>query len=91
MSRRSKRASMREGPLADLFRSTSDDETAEGSDRSTVGPDAGQDQGVQPAGPVAEEGTPPSPGGGDRRGSRASFARRPFAWLLIRPAILRRM
>lgn len=45
MSRRSKRASMREGPLADLFRSTSDDapeESAEGS-------------GAQPAGPVAGE------------------------------------
>ena len=36
MSRR-KRASMREGPLADLFRSTSDDEASEAS---TAGPDA---------------------------------------------------
>ena len=37
MSRR-KRASMREGPLADLFRSTSDDAPAEGPDRSAAGP-----------------------------------------------------
>ncbi len=37
MSRHKKRASMREGPLSDLFRSTSDDETSEGS---TAGPDA---------------------------------------------------
>jgi cell division protein FtsZ len=37
MSRRNKRASMREGPLSDLFRSTADDE---GTGRSTTGPDA---------------------------------------------------
>ena len=38
MSRR-KRASMREGPLADLFRSTSDD-AADAEGRSTAGPAA---------------------------------------------------
>jgi cell division protein FtsZ len=48
MSRR-KRASMREGPLADLFRSTSTDE---GSERS-------------PAGPVAEDGTSSSQAAGE--------------------------
>ncbi len=37
MSRRNKRASMREGPLSDLFRSTSDEKTSESS---ATGPDA---------------------------------------------------
>jgi len=57
MSRR-KRASMREGPLADLFRSTSDNsgESAEGSGHSTAGPVAG---GSPPAHPP--EGQPPTP------------------------------
>jgi cell division protein FtsZ len=48
---RPRRASMREGPLADLFRSTTDDarkETARGSDRT-------------PAGPVTEQGSPARP------------------------------
>jgi cell division protein FtsZ len=49
MSRRHKRASMREGPLANLFRSTADDE---GSEREA-------------AGPVAEGGTPSSQAAGD--------------------------
>jgi cell division protein FtsZ len=103
MARR-KRASMREGPLADLFRSTSEDapvdppEASEhlpaGPERSTEGPvtgegasspslgsspgedaslaesegrgtgrRAGKDQSARPAGPVAGQGTPPSPGG----------------------------
>jgi cell division protein FtsZ len=48
MSRR-KRASMREGPLADLFRSTSDDAPADRPERP----------GVQPAGPVGG-GSPPA-------------------------------
>jgi cell division protein FtsZ len=39
MSRR-KRASMREGPLADLFRSTTEDARDQSSDRSTAGPAA---------------------------------------------------
>jgi cell division protein FtsZ len=63
MSRR-KRASMREGPLADLFRSTSDDTPEaddKGSDGSTAGSvDAGDDESTRPAGPVAA-GDPPSP------------------------------
>jgi cell division protein FtsZ len=45
MSRRKKRASMREGPLSDLFRSTTEDK---------------DDEGVRPAGPVAA-GDPPPP------------------------------
>jgi len=49
MSRR-KRASMREGPLADLFRSTSEDAPA----------DPPKGQGDQPAGPVGA-GDPPAP------------------------------
>jgi cell division protein FtsZ len=62
MSRRSKRASMREGPLADLFRSTSEDAPLDPPEASERAVDA-QDEGARPAGPVAEEGTPPSPGG----------------------------
>jgi cell division protein FtsZ len=49
MSRR-KRASMREGPLSELFRSTSEDAPA----------DSSEGQGDQPAGPVAA-GDPPPP------------------------------
>ncbi len=61
MSRRNKRASMREGPLSDLFRSTAEDE-----DASTTGPDAAGDPpppavakassgAVPPTAPPAEE------------------------------------
>ncbi len=46
MSRRNKRASMREGPLSDLFRSTTDDAPDESSKRSTTGPAA------EPGGPA---------------------------------------
>ena len=59
MSRRNKRASMREGPLADLFRSTSDD-TSEGSDRSTAGPVAGEDTSPSQAAGEAPTPTPPA-------------------------------
>jgi cell division protein FtsZ len=47
MSRRDKRASMREGPLSDLFRSTT------------------KDEGDQPAGPAAQEGTSSSQAASD--------------------------
>ncbi len=60
MSRR-KRASMREGPLADLFRSTSDDapaDSAEGSDASAAGPVAGQGSPAHP--PETPDPTPPT-------------------------------
>jgi cell division protein FtsZ len=53
MSRR-KRASMREGPLSELFRSTSDDAPADSSEGSDS----------QPAGPVAEGRPPPHPAEG---------------------------
>ena len=45
MSRRNKRASMREGPLSDLFRSTDDEgpKADEGSDASAAGPVAAGD------------------------------------------------
>ena len=49
MSRRNKRASMREGPLSDLFRSTDDE-----------GPKTDEGQADQPAGPVGA-GDPPPP------------------------------
>jgi len=52
MSRRKKRASMREGPLSDLFRSTTQDENE--------GDPPAQDQSDSPAGPVAA-GDPPPP------------------------------
>jgi cell division protein FtsZ len=68
MSRRDKRASMREGPLSDLFRSTAD----EGPEASATGPDAAGDPpppavakassgAVPPTAPPAEEAseTPP--------------------------------
>ena len=56
MSRRNKRASMREGPLSDLFRSTTDDAPDEGSNPSTAGPVA-DDGGALRAGSSS---TPPS-------------------------------
>ncbi len=56
MSRRSKRASMREGPLSDLFRSTTD----EGSEESPAGPVAeGDPSSSQAAGDVPPS-TPPA-------------------------------
>ena len=54
MSRRNKRASMREGPLSDLFRSTAD----EGQTDQPAGPDAAGDP---PAPPVAKASSGPVP------------------------------
>ncbi len=72
MSRRNKRASMREGPLSDLFRSTDDEgpKTDEGSEASAAGPVAAGDPppppvakassgAVPPAAPPAEEASAP--------------------------------
>ncbi len=63
MSRR-KRASMREGPLSDLFRSTSDDSADTDDKGQTSQPaapvGAGDDEASRPAGPAAA-GDPPSP------------------------------
>ncbi|HEX3242541.1 MAG TPA: cell division protein FtsZ [Solirubrobacterales bacterium] len=67
MSRR-KRASMREGPLADLFRSTTDDSPAEPPEFDTSRP-AGPSQEVPPAAPgrEAEEAAVDSPATDDDR------------------------
>jgi cell division protein FtsZ len=62
MSRR-KRASMREGPLADLFRSTADDapvDPAEGSDHLAAGPVAGEDHPPSQAAGGRPTPTPPA-------------------------------
>ncbi len=60
MSRRNKRASMREGPLSDLFRSTAADAPL---DPPEAGAETGQGSDRSAAGPVAGQGTPPSSGG----------------------------
>jgi cell division protein FtsZ len=72
MSRRNKRASMREGPLSDLFRSTDDEgpKTDEGSEASAAGPVAAggppppavakaSSEAVPPTAPPAEEASGP--------------------------------
>ncbi len=66
MSRR-KRASMREGPLSDLFRSTSDDE---GSEPSAAGPVAGQGSPAHP--PETPDPTPPTGEAPETEGSTES-------------------
>jgi len=66
MARRNKRASMREGPLSDLFKSTSEDAPIDPPEAPRYGRDdpaeakRRQDEGDRPAGPVAA-GDPPSP------------------------------
>ena len=66
MARRNKRASMREGPLADLFRSTADDAPADPPEAPRYGREdpaqaqRAQDEGDRAAGPVAGEGAPAS-------------------------------
>ncbi len=61
MARRNKRASMREGPLSDLFRSTSDDAPADPPEAPRYGREdpaeskKEEDQVAPPAPPVAEE------------------------------------
>jgi cell division protein FtsZ len=67
MARRNKRASMREGPLSDLFRSTSEDVPVDPPEAPRYGrqdpaeAQKEQDEGPQPAGPVSD--TTPSPTG----------------------------
>jgi cell division protein FtsZ len=68
---RGKRASMREGPLADLFRSTSDDAPVDPPEAPRYGRDdpaearkaeqEGRDEGASPSGPVAAGDPPPPP------------------------------
>jgi cell division protein FtsZ len=66
MARRNKRASMREGPLSDLFRSTSEDAPVDPPEAPRYGREDPaeakkvQDEGGQDAGPVAA-GDPPPP------------------------------
>ncbi|HEY6731999.1 MAG TPA: cell division protein FtsZ [Solirubrobacterales bacterium] len=66
MARRNKRASMREGPLSDLFRSTSEDAPVDPPEAPRYGRDdpaeakKAQDEGARDAGPVAA-GDPPPP------------------------------
>lgn len=67
MARRNKRASMREGPLSDLFRSTSDDAPIDPPEAPRYGRQdpaeskENQDEGDRAAGPVSD--TSPSPTG----------------------------
>jgi cell division protein FtsZ len=62
MARRNKRASMREGPLSDLFRSTADDAPADPPEAPRYGREDPaeskriQDEGDRPAGPVSDSG-----------------------------------
>jgi cell division protein FtsZ len=70
MARRNKRASMREGPLSDLFRSTTDDAPVDPPEAPRYGRQdpaeakkADQDEGARAAGPVSDA-TPPPGGGG---------------------------
>jgi cell division protein FtsZ len=66
MARRDKRASMREGPLSDLFRSTTEDAPVDPPEAPRYGRQdpaeakKDQDEGDRPAGPV-DAGDPPSP------------------------------
>jgi cell division protein FtsZ len=66
MARRNKRASMREGPLSDLFRSTSEDAPIDPPEAPRYGRQdpaeakKAQDEADRPAGPV-DAGDPPSP------------------------------
>jgi cell division protein FtsZ len=66
MSKRNKRASMREGPLSDLFRSTTEDAPMDPPEAPRYGRQdpaeakKGQDEGARDAGPAAA-GDPPSP------------------------------
>jgi cell division protein FtsZ len=69
MSRRDKRASMREGPLSDLFRSTSEDKGDQ-----PAGPVAGQDSSSSQA---AGEEPSPTPPAGDASGPSGSTEETP--------------
>src|SRR4051794_16801657 len=63
MARRNKRASMREGPLSDLFKSTAEDAPADPPEAPRYGrldpaeAKKAEDEGDRPAGPVADEDT----------------------------------
>ena len=72
MARRNKRASMREGPLADLFRSTADDTPADPPEAPRYGRQdpaeakkAAADEAARDAGPVAGDDASPSQAAGE--------------------------
>jgi cell division protein FtsZ len=71
MARRNKRASMREGPLSDLFRSTAEDAPADPPEAPRYGRQdpaeakKAADEGARPAGPVADEDTSSSQAAGE--------------------------
>ncbi|HEX5983141.1 MAG TPA: cell division protein FtsZ [Solirubrobacterales bacterium] len=71
MARRNKRASMREGPLSDLFRSTADDAPMDPPEAPRYGRQdpaeakKQQDEGSRPAGPVAGEDSSSSQAAGE--------------------------
>ncbi len=72
MARRNKRASMREGPLSDLFRSTADDSPADPPEAPRYGRQdpaeakkAAETEESRPAGPVADEDTSSSQAAGE--------------------------
>jgi cell division protein FtsZ len=75
MARRNKRASMREGPLADLFRSTSDDAPADPPEAPRYGREdpaeakKTADDAVPPAGLVGEDDSSSSRGAGEEPSS----------------------
>jgi cell division protein FtsZ len=71
MARRNKRASMREGPLSDLFRSTADDAPVDPPEAPRYGRQdpaeakkAAEDESARPAGPVSDSPLPPTGGSG---------------------------
>ncbi len=75
MARRNKRASMREGPLADLFRSTADDAPADPPEAPRYGREdpaeakKAVDESAPPAGPVGEDDSSSSRGAGEEPSS----------------------
>ena len=76
MARRNKRASMREGPLSDLFRSTADDSPADPPEAPRYGRQdpaeakkAAETEEPRPAGPVADEHSSSLPAAGEERPS----------------------
>jgi len=85
MARRNKRASMREGPLSDLFRSTAEDAPADPPEAPRYGRQdpaeakKARDEEPQAAGPVADEDTSSSQAAGEAPSSAPPAAEAPAA------------
>ncbi len=85
MARRNKRASMREGPLSDLFRSTAEDAPVDPPEAPRYGRQdpaeakKAQDEGDRPAGPVADEHSSSSQAAGEERPSAPPAGETPTA------------